>query len=106
MVSGWGRDAAEGWKWLRDPTINLGASGPTRTVTDANMTTVAPRRPIGFAPRPLRLMRISIRKDGKSPNLPWVMRCGCGLRCQTTTWESAAQRARIHFHSNCEDFHP
>lgn len=54
----------------------------------------------------LRVLRISIRKNGKHARLPWVMRCGCGLRSQVPSWEAAARRAYSHYRFGCDEFHP
>lgn len=42
-----GRDAAEGYVWLSDPSLNLGSSGPSRVSTDDADPTYKPR-PVGF----------------------------------------------------------
>ena len=54
--------------------------------------------------RPLRVNRMSLRKDGKNPNLPWVFLCGCGLRSQMRDYEQGLYKLRHH---DCYwDFHP
>lgn len=53
--------------------------------------------------RPLTIVRRSLRKDGKSARLPWVFRCGCGLRSQCDSFERGLFHLRYH---GCDDFHP
>jgi len=50
--------------------------------------------------RPLRVMRRSLRRNGENPKLPWVFRCGCGLRSQVNTFERGLMKVRYH---DCND---
>lgn len=52
--------------------------------------------------RPLRVVRRSLRKDGTDPALPWVFRCGCGLRSQCATYHVGRMRLLGH---RCEEWH-
>lgn len=53
--------------------------------------------------KPLTIRRMSLRRNGKNPKLPWVFRCGCGLKSQIQTFEYGLYKIRTH---DCEDFHP
>lgn len=51
--------------------------------------------------RPLRVNRRSLRRNGEHPRLPWVFRCGCGLRSQVNTFERGLSKIRYH---DCNDY--